>query len=89
MEAERRRRSVKMLVNETKHIDISSRNPAIVKNPDGSTDVYVGPTALKGFENNWVQTKAGEGWFVLFRFYGPTEQFFDKSWVLSDFERVK
>jgi hypothetical protein len=78
-----------MLINDTKRMDISSRNPAIVKNADGSTDVYVGPAAPKGFENNWVQTKRGEGWFVLFRFYGPTEKMFDKSWVLPDFEKVK
>jgi hypothetical protein len=78
-----------MLVNETRRIDISSRNPAVVKNADGSTDVYIGPTAPQGLENNWVQTKAGEGWFVLFRFYGPTEQLFDRSWVLPDFELVK
>jgi len=78
-----------MLINESKRMDISSRNPAVVKNADGSTDVYVGPTAPKGFENNWVQTKPGEGWFVLFRFYGPTEKMFDKSWVLPDFEKVR
>ena len=78
-----------MLVNETKNPDVSSRNPEIVKNADGSVDVYVGPTAPKGFEKNWVQTKAGEGWFVLFRFYGPTEKMFDKSWTLPDFEKLK
>jgi hypothetical protein len=77
-----------MLVNDTKRMDISSRNPAVVKNADGSTDVYVGPTAPKGFEYNWVQTKPGEGWFTLFRFYGPTEKLFDKSWVLPDFEKM-
>jgi hypothetical protein len=78
-----------MLINETKRMDVSSRNPKVVKNADGSTDVYVGPTAPKGLEDNWVQTKPGEGWFVLFRFYGPTEKLFDKSWVLGDFEKVK
>jgi len=78
-----------MLINETKRPDISSRNPDVVKNADGSTDVYVGPTAPKGLENNWIQTKPGEGWFGMFRFYGPTEKLFDKSWVLPDFEKVK
>ena len=78
-----------MLVNETKRMDVSSRNPAVAKNADGSTDVYVGPTAPRGYENNWIRTKPGEGWFVLFRFYGPTEKLFDKSWVLPDFEKVK
>lgn len=78
-----------MLINETKRLDVSSRNPKLVKNDDGSVDVYVGPTAPKGFENNWVQTKSGEGWFPLFRFYGPTDKMFDKSWTLPDFELVK
>ena len=33
-------------------------------------------------------TVVGRGWWVWFRFYGPTEAFFDKSWQLPDFERV-
>jgi hypothetical protein len=78
-----------MLVNETKRFDVSSRGEGVVKNADGSTDVYVGPTAPKGLENNWIQTKPGEGWFPLFRFYGPTEKLFDKTWVVGDFEKVK
>ena len=78
-----------MLVNETKRFDVSSRGSGVVQNADGSTDVYIGPIAPKGLENNWIQTKPGEGWFVLFRFYGPTETLFDKSWVLGDFEKVK
>lgn len=78
-----------MLINKTKRMDVSSRNPAIVKNADGSTDVYIGPIAPKGLENNWVQTKPGEGWFPLFRFYGPTEKLFDKNWALPDFEKLK
>jgi hypothetical protein len=77
-----------MLVNGNRNMDVSSREADVVKNADGTTDIYVGPTAPKGFENNWVQTKPGEGWFVLFRFYGPTEKMFDKSWVLPDFEKL-
>jgi len=69
--------------------DISSRKKDIVKNSDGSIDVYFGPSAPKGKEANWVQTLPNKGWFAYFRFYGPTEPFFDKSWVLSDFEKVK
>jgi hypothetical protein len=30
-----------------------------------------------------------KAWFAYFPFYGPTEQFFDKSWVLPDIEVVK
>jgi hypothetical protein len=68
--------------------DISSRKEDIVKNSDGSIDVYFGPKAPKGHEANWVQTNPGKGWFTYFRFYGPTEAFFDKSWALPDFEKM-
>jgi hypothetical protein len=36
-----------------------------------------------------VQTNKDSGWFPMFRFYAPTEGFFDKSWTLPDFEKVK
>ena len=69
--------------------DLSSRKPDLAKNADGSVDVYFGPTAPKGFEKNWVQTVPGKGWFAYFRFYAPTEAFFDKSWALPDIAKVK
>jgi hypothetical protein len=60
-----------------------------VKNEDGSVDLYFGPTAPKGFEENWIPTVAGKAWFPYFRLYGPTEAHFKRTWVLRDFERVK
>lgn len=69
--------------------DISSRKEGIQKNSDGSIDVYFGPEAPAGKESNWVQTNPGKGWFAYFRFYGPTEAFFNKSWALTDFEEIK
>jgi hypothetical protein len=76
-------------VSPTKKPDLSSRND-IVTNADGSVDVYFGPTPPpKRFEKNWIQTAPGKGWFAYFRFYGPTEAFFDKSWTLPDIEKVK
>jgi hypothetical protein len=77
-----------MVVSEQGRPDLSSRKPDIVKNSDGSVDVYFGPKAPAGKESNWVQTVPGKGWFVYFRFYGPTEPFFDKSWALPDFEKL-
>jgi hypothetical protein len=68
--------------------DISSHKEDIVKNKDGSIDVYFGPKAPEGHEANWVQTNQGKGWFTYFRFYGPTEPFFDKSWALPDFRKI-
>ncbi len=53
-------------------------------NADGSVDVYFGPEMPKGQEKNWIQTVPGKGWFPIFRFYGPLEPFFDKTWKLND-----
>ncbi|HEY7296854.1 MAG TPA: hypothetical protein VH684_02865 [Xanthobacteraceae bacterium] len=29
------------------------------------------------------------GWFPIFRFYSPTEAYFDKTWALNDIEPVR
>ena len=58
-------------------------------NPDGSVDVYFGPEMPKGQDHNWIQTVPGKGWFPIFRFYGPLDPFYDKSWKLNDIEKVK
>jgi hypothetical protein len=68
--------------------DRSSRDN-IVKNPDGSVDLYFGPKAPIGKpQSNWIQTIPGRGWFTYFRLYGPTQPYFDRSWVLPDIEQV-
>ena len=54
-------------------------------NPDGSTEVYLGPQS-PGEGKNWIKTIPGEGFFVILRLYGPTKAFFDKSWKPSDIE---
>jgi hypothetical protein len=78
-----------MPVTEQGRPDISSRKEDIVANEDGSVDVWFGPAAPEGHEANWVQTNPDKGWFAYFRFYGPTEPFFDKSWALPDIEKVE
>jgi hypothetical protein len=60
----------------------------LIKNADGSVDLYFGPEAPKGKEKNWVPTIPGRGWFAYFRFYAPTEAYFDRSWSLPDIEKV-
>jgi hypothetical protein len=50
-------------------------------NADGSIDIEFGPDAPTGAGHNpknWIQTPPGKGWFMLFRFYGPLDPFFDK-----------
>ena len=55
-------------------------------NADGSVDVYFGPEMPKGQEKNWIKTVPGKGWFPIFRFYGPLEPLFEKTWKLPDIE---
>jgi hypothetical protein len=61
----------------------------LLKNDDGSIDLYFGPTAPAGKEKNWIKTVPGKGFFMYFRAYGPTESFFDKSWKLNDVTKTK
>lgn len=67
--------------------DLSSRKPDLVTNADGSVDVYFGPVRPEG-ATNFIQTNPGQGWFPYFRFYGPTEGYFDKTWQLNDIEKL-
>ena len=67
----------------------NDRDKDMVKNDDGSFDLYYGPKAPAGKEANWTQTVPGKGWFVLFRLYGPLEPWFDKTWRPGEFELVK
>ncbi len=58
----------------------NSRRDALQINPDGSVDLYFGPSSPDGQEANWTQTVAGKGWFAVLRLYGPLEPWFDKTW---------
>ncbi len=66
----------------------SSQIAEMQKNADGSVDVYFGPVAPKGRENNWVPTDPKRGFELMLRAYAPTKAFFEKKWVLPDVERV-
>ena len=49
---------------------VSSQDKDVLINADGSVDVFFGPEAPAGFENNWIQTIPGKGWFMILRLYG-------------------
>ena len=57
-------------------------------NPDGSTDIYFGPTAPEGKTDNWIQTLPDKGFFAILRLYSPEASFFDKSWQPSEIEPI-
>ena len=78
-----------LINNGTGRADRSSRHD-LVKNADGSVDLYFGPDrAPEGMDNNFVKTIVGEGFFVYFRLYAPTEPYFEKSWALPDLEKLE
>jgi len=61
----------------------------LIQNENGSYDVYFGPEAPEGYENNWVKTNESDGFFVYMRFYSPTEAYYDKSWQLPMVEKLE
>ena len=77
-----------MIRNKQGKISLGSTDDLKV-NDDGSIDLYFGPKRPEGSGSNWVQTNPNEGWFVLFRFFGPERQYYDKTWKLPDFEKIK
>jgi hypothetical protein len=78
-----------LIQNRQQIADRSSRQPDLVKNADGSMELYVGPAVPKGFEKNWIPSVPGRAWFAYFRLYAPTEAHFNRTWTLPDFEKVK
>jgi hypothetical protein len=76
-----------MLQTDQQFPSVSSHSKDMKVNADGSVDVYFGPNAPAGFENNWVQTIPGKGWFVILRLYGPLEPWFNKTWRPGEIEQ--
>ena len=75
------------LIRDTPWSSRSSTSPGLATNADGSVDIIFGPTAPDGDSSNWVPTKACNPFEVLFRFYGPDQALFDKTWKLPDIEK--
>ncbi|MBV8054924.1 MAG: DUF1254 domain-containing protein [Deltaproteobacteria bacterium] len=65
---------------------VSSQAKSLKINPDGSVDVYFGPKAVTGEEQNWAQTVPGQSWNILLRLYGPEKPWFDKTWRPGEIE---
>jgi hypothetical protein len=72
----------------SERLTVDSLEQGLVKNADGSVDVYFGPTPPVGKESNWLLTPTGERWTPWFRFYGPQKALFDKTWTMPDIHLV-
>ena len=67
----------------------SQKVPAPVENGDGSVDIYFSNDLPEGIaEQNWIQTLPDQGFFVYIRYYGPTKEFHEKTWIPNDVELV-
>ncbi|WPN44692.1 MULTISPECIES: DUF1254 domain-containing protein [unclassified Pseudomonas] len=75
-------------IREARVVGLDSYNQQMKKNPDGSVDLYFGPKPPTGHEANWISTQAGQPFFTMFRIYGPQQAMVDRSWVLSDIEKL-
>ena len=68
---------------------IDNNKPGLKQNADGSHDIYFGPKAPAGFEDNWIQTVPEKGWNIILRLYGPLDSWFDKTWRPGEIALVK
>ena len=88
METKNFNRGVDRVGASTKDLD------KMVKNADGSVDLYFGPNLKKvpkGYKANWVTTESAteaNDWFFLFRLYRPTTEDWFKTWMLNDVENI-
>ena len=78
-----------MLQTDQQFPGIDNNKKDLIQNEDGSWDIYIGPDAPKGFENNWIQTVPGKGWNTIFRLYAPLEPWFEGKWYPSDAVELK
>ena len=68
---------------------VGSATEGLRQNVDGSFDIYFSPKPPKGYENNWLATVPGKGWFVALRMYGPLEAWIEKTWRPGEIDLVK
>jgi hypothetical protein len=76
-------------IREMPKVGIDSNRKDLVKNEDGSFDIYFGPKAPEGKEGNWIPTAKDRKFMLLFRFYGPEPSALNGSWQLNDIERIE
>ena len=77
-----------MLQTDQRLPSITSIQSDVIRNADGSYDVFFGPDKPKG-KVNWIQTIPNKGWNVLWRIYSPTQVWYDGAWRQGEIERVK
>ncbi len=81
-------RATHTLIRDVDYASRSSLTPELVTNPDATVDIYFGPQPPEGRQPNWIPTRAGEQFEIIFRFYGVEKPVLDKTWTLPDIETM-
>ncbi|MBV8638137.1 MAG: DUF1254 domain-containing protein [Candidatus Eremiobacteraeota bacterium] len=77
------------IYNPLDRVGFSSYDKSNMKaNEDGSVDIYFGPQPPTGLESNWIPTQ-GKHPMPVMRFYGGTEEFWNKTFKLPDIELMR
>ena len=74
--------------NKMKGRHLSSRDK-LIRNSDGSTDIYIGPVAPDGLESNWIETIPGSEIFIGLRTYGPEKEVLEGVYKIPRFEFIE
>jgi len=81
--------ATRALINADQQRTSLSSTDELVRNEDGSADLYFAPQLPNGVpKSNWVQTIPNAGWFTLPRLYAPLEPILNKTWRWNDLERI-
>jgi hypothetical protein len=81
-------RDTHALIRDVDRASRASNSTEVKKNADGSVDLYIGARAPAGRESNWIPTHPARKFELMFRLYGPKQEFFAKKWTLPDVEKV-
>lgn len=82
-------RETHALIRGMSRVSLASNDRAVQRNPDGSTDIYFGPSAPPGKESNWVPTDPKRRFELMVRLYGPKPELLEKTWALEDPQLLK
>jgi hypothetical protein len=83
-----RGRALDGTLHKTKAPRVEAASPSFLKH--GIIITYGQPhPALFRQPENWIKTLPDKGWIAYFRFYGPTQPYFDRTWALPDIVEVK
>ena len=65
---------------------IHSQNKNLIKNDDGSIDVFFGPGLPNIEKNPWIKTIPEKKWYLILRIYGVTETKNIENWNPGEIE---